>query len=115
MKPKVEALEPPELWKKRIYFFVNTEAFEAFILSLIVINMVIFMMHKPRLPEETEHLFETINMVFLVIFVFEAIFKILCMEWNYFKDPYNVFDFAIISITVGSLLLAWTKIVDLGN
>ena len=77
--------------------------------------MGVFMMHKPRLEASMESLFELINYVFLVIFVFEAIFKIVCMGKNYFKDPYNVFDFVIISITLASLILAVTKIVDLGN
>jgi len=77
--------------------------------------MFIFMAHKPRLTPETEHLFEVINYVLLVIFVFEAVAKILCMEWNYFKDPYNVFDFGIISITLGSLIISATKIIDLGS
>ena len=37
------------------------------------------------------------------------------MGKKYFKDPYNLFDFIIIGITVISLLLAVTKIVDVGN
>ena len=77
--------------------------------------MVVFMMHKPRLEPIKVKIFEWINMAFLVIFVIEAILKIICMEKKYFKDPYNVFDFIIISITLGSLGLAVFKIIDLGN
>ena len=108
-------MAPPERWKKIIYDLVHTDTFEAFILSLIVINMGIFMMHKPRLESYREDLFELINYIFLVIFVIEALLKITCMGKKYFKDPYNVFDFVIISITLGSLVLSVTKIVDLGN
>lgn len=36
----------------------------------------------------------------------EAALKLLCMGKLYFKDPYNVFDFSIMSITVISMILA---------
>jgi len=36
----------------------------------------------------------------------EAALKLLCMGKLYFKDPYNVFDFSIMSITVISMGLA---------
>jgi len=50
--------------------------------------------------------FEDINLGFLFIFLMEAALKLLCMGKLYFKDPYNVFDFSIMSITVVSMLLA---------
>ena len=73
------------------------------------------MWHKPRLDPNIESLFETINYVFLVIFLIEAALKLVSMGTMYYKDPYNVFDFSILSITVFSMFLAYTKIVDLGN
>ena len=36
----------------------------------------------------------------------EAALKLSCMGKLYFKDPYNVFDFSIMSITVISMMLA---------
>ena len=70
-----------------------------------MINMVIFMCKKPRQDKDLEYYFEVVNLVFLVIFVIEATLKITCMGKKYFKDPYNVFDFIIISIGLGTLFL----------
>lgn len=66
------------------------------------------MMHTPYLSEATKNLFETINSVFLVVFLIEAVLKLSCMGKMYFKDPYNVFDISIMSITIISMLLAFT-------
>ena len=37
------------------------------------------------------------------------------MGGRYFKDSYNAFDFTIIGITLTTMFLSFTKIVDLGN
>jgi len=42
-----------------------------------------------------------LNIYFLVVFVIEASFKILCMGKDYFKDGWNVFDFIIVLISIG--------------
>jgi len=49
--------------------------------------------------------FDIISYVFLVIFVFEAGAKIISMGKNYFKDPFNMFDFIIIVISIITLVL----------
>jgi hypothetical protein len=59
--------------------------------------------------------FEKINLGFLVIFLMEAALKLSCMGKLYFKDPYNVFDFSIMGITVFSMLLALTGLINLKN
>jgi hypothetical protein len=73
------------------------------------------MLHTPRLSETKKLWFPVINYVLLVIFVGEATMKISCMGNKYFKDPYNVFDFTIICITLTTMLLEITQIVSLGN
>lgn len=84
-------------------------------MSLIVINMVIFMAHVPRQDPDIVILFENINLIFLIIFIIEATLKLLCMGKLYFKDPYNVFDFAILSITLVSMALSAFKIIESNN
>lgn len=51
----------------------------------------------------------------MVIFIFEATFKILSMGTTYFKDSYNTFDFTIIMISIINIILTYGNIVDLGN
>jgi len=114
-KPKIEQKKPQDKIKAIVYDFCTSTQFEAFILALIIINMIIFMLFTPRQSIETENLFEDINLIFLIIFCGEAVMKIYSMGGRYFKDSYNVFDFTIISITLTTMFLNFTKIVDLGN
>ena len=55
------------------------------------------------------------NNYLLIIFIIEALLKILCMETNYFRDNYNNFDVFTISLTLISKLLTTLNIIDLGN
>ena len=36
----------------------------------------------------------------MIFFVAEALLKIACLKWNYFKDSYNLFDFCIVCTTI---------------
>lgn len=70
--------------------------------------MVIFMSYSPRLEldyPDVHATFVITGYVFLIIFVFEATAKIISMGKNYFKDAFNTFDFAIIVISLITLVL----------
>ena len=42
---------------------------------------------------------EILNFVFNVVFTFEAIVKIIALKKDYFKEPWNIFDFTIVALT----------------
>lgn len=48
------------------------------------------------------------NYGFSIIFIFEAIIKLIAFGSRYFRDAWNVFDFVIV---VGSLIFTFLKIV----
>jgi voltage-dependent calcium channel R type alpha-1E len=55
-----------------------------------------------RQHEEVENTLEKLNIIFTVIFCFEAFLRITAIGFsNYFKDSWNLFDFII---ALGSLL-----------
>jgi voltage-gated sodium channel len=54
------------------------------------------------MSEDLENAFTIANYVFMAIFTFEAIFKLIAMGTTYFKDSWNVFDFIVVC---GSLLI----------
>ena len=75
--------------------------------------MVIFMSYSPRLELDYPDIHMAFNItsyVFLVIFVFEATAKIISMGKNYFKDAFNTFDFAIIVISIVTLVLTYFEL-----
>jgi len=70
-----------------------------------MLNMIIFMAFTHRQSQTTTQLFQTINQIFLYIFVVEAILKIIAHDTKYFHDAWNVFDFFIVCISLGTKLL----------
>lgn len=43
---------------------------------------------------------EYINLVFTVVFVIEAIIKIIGLRFHYFRRAWNVFDFVVVVLSV---------------
>ena len=41
-----------------------------------------------------------LNIVFTVIFIVEAILRIIALRWRYFQYPWNVFDFIIVILSI---------------
>jgi voltage-gated sodium channel len=58
--------------------------------------------------EKNQDLLSLVDMIILIIFVIEAALKILAegkQPWKYFKDPWNIFDFTIITFCIFAQVL----------
>jgi hypothetical protein len=51
---------------------------------------------------------EIVNYVFTIVFVIEAIIKIIAFGCRYFKDTWNVFDFSIVAGSLVFILMQQT-------
>lgn len=81
---------------------VESYLFRNFILGIIIISGVIVGMETyPQLYLKNVALFHAVDQLIIGIFVFEMVLKLLSFgtsPLNYFKDPWNVFDFMIVAI-----------------
>lgn len=57
------------------------------------------------MDESISNVTDVINQIFILIFTFEAIIKIVAMKKLYFKDSWNIFDFTIVVSTLIIILL----------
>ena len=48
----METFKPKIIWKVKLYKFISSNAFEGVIISVIIFNMIIFMMKTSRQSEE---------------------------------------------------------------
>jgi voltage-gated sodium channel len=88
-------------WRARLRGMVEADWFQRFIMAVIAINAVgLGMETVPFINEEIGPFLWLIDNVALLIFVFEISAKLLAYRMNYFKDPWNIFDFTIVSIAV---------------
>eukprot|EP01028_Stygiella_incarcerata_P003241 TRINITY_DN16303_c0_g1_i1.p1 TRINITY_DN16303_c0_g1~~TRINITY_DN16303_c0_g1_i1.p1 ORF type:complete len:988 (+),score=249.52 TRINITY_DN16303_c0_g1_i1:350-3313(+) len=109
MKPLKFIRIPKDAFSKKVFDIVQHKAFEGFILICIVVNVLFMMTEHYGQPEDWTFVLEISNYVFLAIFFFEMVMKLIAYRpKQYFSDSWNVFDFAIVmgSIVAVAIQLA---------
>lgn len=90
--------------------------FEPFILCVIMINIIIMMMSFHRQPSLFSDIFEWANLCIVVIFILEALLKLIALGFQYFKRSWNIFDFTALFLTILSYVAdKITSYVRFGN
>ena len=79
---------------------VNSKFFQRLIIiTILLAGIVVGMQTYKEFAIENAYILDTLDRVILAIFIIEAIIKILAegnRPQNYFKNPWNVFDFIIV-------------------
>ena len=104
--PKIAYIRPKNILRSYCYDICQHDYFEYFILACIVLNTIVLAIYGVGIPEIILNLTEYANFAFSVIFLFEAIFKLMAYGNRYFKDYWNIFDFVIV---IGSLVFIVLK------
>ena len=95
--------------------FVRNPNFDKSILAAIILNTIILTMRWYMQPEYYEQPLDVINFIFMSIFTLEAIIKLYALRCEYFDEPWNVFDFFIVVLTLGILGLEFSGVAqDIG-
>jgi voltage-gated sodium channel len=88
--------------QKFTHNLVESGAFRYFILMLILLSGVIVGLETyPDIHSKYAGLFKVIDKVIIYIFVVEIFLKLISKgkrPWEYFQDPWNVFDFLIVAV-----------------
>lgn len=81
--------------------FVEYPRFSQFILALILINAVLLGMEtSSELMAAYGPTLLLLDKVFLTIFVIEVALRIFVYRQDFFKDPWSLFDFAVVAIAL---------------
>jgi voltage-gated sodium channel len=97
MKPQADA-SPLRL---RIKSFVELPRFGQFILALILINAVLLGMEtSTALMAQYGSTLLLLDKVLLGVFVVELLLRIFAYRSAFFKDPWSLFDFAVVAIAL---------------
>jgi voltage-gated sodium channel len=88
-------------WRRRLLDFVENDAFERFIVVLIVINAVTLGLEtSATVMAAAGPALTVIDRVILAIFVFEIALRLLGRGVGFFRDPWSVFDFAVVAVAL---------------
>jgi len=66
----------------------------------IMLNMVTMAIEFEGMSYDYQKGLEIVNIVFLTIFTLECVIKILGLRLHYFKEPWNVFDFVVVVVSL---------------
>jgi voltage-gated sodium channel len=81
--------------------FTESNGFQRFILVVIAVNAVVLGLETSAdLMGEMGSLLVTLDHIALTIFVVEILIKLFAHRLAYFRDPWNLFDFTIVSIAL---------------
>jgi voltage-gated sodium channel len=88
-------------WRKRLRIVVDSDRFQRFIIGVIVINAVTLGLEtSPRVSAVAGGPLHVVDRFALAIFVVELILRITAHGWRFFRDPWSVFDCAVIGIAL---------------
>lgn len=85
--------------------FVYSSSFELFIAFIILVNAVaLAVLTMPNIDSEVRITLTQLDTIALYIYAFELFLRIVSYgtrPWEFFRQGWNVFDFAIVSLSVG--------------
>lgn len=84
--------------REKITTLVKSNAFQRFILALIVVNAITIGVETSIQSEGWLKAFVIFDAFCLSIYCIEIALKLIAFRGAYFKDPWNVFDFVIVAI-----------------
>lgn len=70
------------------------------IMVFIMFNMIIMAMDSYRQAELTASVLERLNLFFIAVFAAECFLKVFALRFHYFKEPWNVFDFVVVILSI---------------
>ncbi|KAG6457067.1 hypothetical protein O3G_MSEX010098 [Manduca sexta] len=89
-------------FKYKVWRIVVSTPFEYFIMTLIVLNTLLLMMKFHEAPPVLMDILTFMNLVFTIFFLLETVLKLIAFGCtNFFKDPWNTFDFITV---IGSII-----------
>ena len=88
--------------KCQMFFFqlVTNQKFDIGVMIVILLNMMTMAIEHYQEPQELSDILHYINIIFVTIFTFECSMKLIALRWYYFKQLWNIFDFAVVVLSI---------------
>eukprot|EP00931_Biecheleriopsis_adriatica_P006606 TRINITY_DN10798_c0_g3_i1.p1 TRINITY_DN10798_c0_g3~~TRINITY_DN10798_c0_g3_i1.p1 ORF type:complete len:557 (-),score=110.43 TRINITY_DN10798_c0_g3_i1:23-1693(-) len=104
-------------FRRRCYDWLNAWYFDYAIGAVIVVNFVLIVVEADAGANPTctsggdvgcaIEILQLLNVGLLVVYMGEAAMRIYVYRWDYFKDPWDLFDFFIVVVGALDLLIVW--------
>ncbi|XP_052042942.1 sodium channel protein type 10 subunit alpha isoform X4 [Apodemus sylvaticus] len=105
-KPQKPIPRPLNKYQGFVFDIVTRQAFDIVIMVLICLNMITMMVETDDQSEEKTKVLGRINQFFVAVFTGECVMKMFALRQYYFTNGWNVFDFIVVILSIGSLLFS---------
>uniref|UniRef100_A0A8C3VB60 Sodium channel protein n=1 Tax=Catharus ustulatus TaxID=91951 RepID=A0A8C3VB60_CATUS len=105
-KPQKPIPRPVNKLQGLMFDIVTQQLFDITVMVLICLNMVTMMIETDDQSELMQNILYWINMVFVVLFTGECVFKIFSLRYYYFTIGWNIFDFVVVILSIIGMFLA---------
>ena len=102
------------LFRNICYRIAETEAFDHFIFTCIVLNTICLALSWYDRPEKVGHVLDVLNYIFTGIYTLEFFIKLVAYKLEYFYSGWNFFDFTIVVSAAVGILLDVVFQIDIG-
>ncbi|XP_040596093.1 sodium channel protein type 10 subunit alpha [Mesocricetus auratus] len=105
-KPQKPIPRPLNKYQGFVFDIVTRQAFDIAIMVLICLNMITMMVETDDQSEEKTKILGRINQFFVAVFTGECVMKMFALRQYYFTNGWNVFDFIVVILSIGSLVFS---------
>ncbi|XP_068051865.1 sodium channel protein type 2 subunit alpha-like [Anomalospiza imberbis] len=105
-KPQKPIPRPVNKLQGLVFDIVTQQLFDITVMVLICLNMVTMMIETDDQTELMQNILYWINLVFVVLFTGECVFKIFSLRYYYFTIGWNIFDFVVVILSIIGMFLA---------
>ncbi|RLW04871.1 hypothetical protein DV515_00005489 [Chloebia gouldiae] len=105
-KPQKPIPRPVNKLQGLVFDIVTQQLFDITVMVLICLNMVTMMIETDDQTELKQNILYWINLVFVVLFTAECVFKIFSLRCYYFTIGWNIFDFVVVILSIIGMFLA---------
>uniref|UniRef100_A0A6A7FX17 Sodium channel protein n=2 Tax=Hirondellea gigas TaxID=1518452 RepID=A0A6A7FX17_9CRUS len=106
-KKPLKAIPRPQFKPQAVVFeIVTSKKFDMIIMLFIGVNMLAMTMDHYKMSSTWQSVLEYLNLIFICIFASECFLKVFALRWHYFKEPWNMFDFVVVIMSILGLLLS---------
>ncbi|XP_022594298.1 voltage-dependent T-type calcium channel subunit alpha-1H-like, partial [Seriola dumerili] len=86
--------------RRKLLRLINSKLFDRVIMLAVFFSILAMAIEHHGQPKQVAEMLRISNNIFTLVFVVELIVKLLALKWAYFKDQNNIFDFAIVVISL---------------
>ncbi|XP_026806613.1 sodium channel protein para-like isoform X1 [Rhopalosiphum maidis] len=106
-KKPLKAIPRPRWRPQSIVFQIVTDKkFDMLIMLFIGFNMLTMTLDHYQQTKLFTDVLERLNQIFIAIFSTECLLKIFALRYYYFKEPWNLFDFVVVILSLAGLVLS---------